>query len=84
MRRITTSQAAYLMGVDKRTVCGWADKGVLSAERDYRGWRWFDEDEVLALRKEDPRTVPLPPSPKVMQSPVRVRRKFDLEDTGEL
>lgn len=84
-QRITTSQAAYLMGVDRRTVCYWTDKGLLSCVRDEKNYRWLDEDEVLAMRREDPRTVMLPVHREPESKPKgRKRRVFDPVDTEEL
>lgn len=85
MTRISPTRAGYLLGVDRRTVCGWADRGLLSCERDERGWRWLDEAEVLAKRREDPRLADLPvPEVVEAQPSKRVRRGIDLIDTDEL
>lgn len=86
MTLISTTQAAYLLGVDRRTVGTWVDKGWLSATRDSKGWRWLDEAEVLAKRRENPRLADLPVPEVVVPQPVGrpVRRGIDLIDTEEL
>jgi len=44
------------------TIRNWVDEGVLSAERDFRGWRWFPKPDetirrVKALLYGQPKTV---------------------------
>lgn len=49
--RLTTAQAARLLGVDASTVRRYANAGLLTPERTARGHRRYSEAEVLDLRR---------------------------------
>ncbi len=86
--KLQTWQVAARLQMTRKTVQRYHNRGLLSAERDERGHRWFDAAEVDALARrlldgEEVRTVdPLPAEPR-REQPV-VRRNFDLHDTDEL
>jgi molybdopterin-binding protein len=49
--KLTRSQVAKLLGVTTKTLYTWEKEGrSLPPERDWRGWRWYDDDHVAALR----------------------------------
>jgi len=50
--KMTRAQVALLLGVTPKTLYLWEKSGrVLPPERDWRGWRWYTESQVEALRR---------------------------------
>lgn len=49
---IPIREAIRMLGVDRRTLWQWGRNGKLSVQRDYRGWRFFQADEVKALKNK--------------------------------
>lgn len=50
--KLTRSQVAQLLGVTTKTLYTWEKLGrVAPPERDWRGWRWYTESHVEALRQ---------------------------------
>ena len=48
--RATVNDIAQSLGniISADTIRNWVDEGVLPAERDFRGWRWFpNPDETI-------------------------------------
>lgn len=39
--------------ITKKTLRNWVDKGILPAERDFRGWRWFPNPEETVQQVKD-------------------------------
>lgn len=37
----------------KKTLRNWVDQGILPAERDFRGWRWFPNPEETVQQVKD-------------------------------
>jgi hypothetical protein len=82
---LRTQQVADRLQVCRKTVQRYATRGLLKAERDDRGHRWFDAAEVERLRQQltDDVEIRVPrPEPRLSQRPVR--RGFDLYDDDEL
>jgi molybdopterin-binding protein len=49
--KLTRSQVAKLLGVTTKTLYTWEKEGRSTApERDWRGWRWYDDQHLEALR----------------------------------
>jgi molybdopterin-binding protein len=49
--KLTRSQVAKLLGVTTKTLYTWEKEGrATPPERDWRGWRWYDDSHVEALR----------------------------------
>jgi DNA-binding transcriptional MerR regulator len=58
-RHISIGDASRLLECHPATVKNLVRKGLLTCYRDYRGWRFFDADEVERLRMQ--RTAPPAP-----------------------
>ncbi|MBC8235910.1 hypothetical protein H8E77_40715 [bacterium] len=53
--RTTANDIAKSLGgiISADTLRNWVDEGVLPAERDFRGWRWFPKPEETIQRVQD-------------------------------
>lgn len=53
--RATVNDIAKSLGgiISADTIRNWVDEGVLPAERDFRGWRWFPNPEKTIQRVQD-------------------------------
>ncbi len=50
--KLTRSQVAKLLGVTTKTLYTWEREGrAVPPERDWRGWRWYDDDHIEALKR---------------------------------
>ena len=50
IKTLSTDKVAWLLGTDSKTVCRWADTGIMKACRTtYRGDRLFRRDDVSSL-----------------------------------
>lgn len=50
--KLTRSQVAQLLGVTTKTLYTWEKEGrTPPPERDWRGWRWYTDRHVEALRR---------------------------------
>lgn len=45
IRRVSIKDIAEKTNVSPSTLRNWCDEGILEAERDFRGWRWFPNPE---------------------------------------
>ena len=52
MEKLLVSRAAKVLNVHPETVRRLERQGTLKAKRDYRGFRVFDLNEVMRLKKE--------------------------------
>jgi len=53
--RATVNDIATSLGniISADTIRNWVDEGILPAERDFRGWRWFPKpDETIRKVQE--------------------------------
>ena len=48
-RRITSGEAAKILGVNVKTLRDWADKGYIKHTKTPSGRRWFDADVLAAF-----------------------------------
>ena len=44
-------EVCRLLGVCRSTLWGWERKGYVQPYRDYRGHRFYDDEQINALRK---------------------------------
>lgn len=53
--RATVNDIATSLGniISADTIRNWVDEGVLPAERDFRGWRWFPKPAETIRRVEE-------------------------------
>lgn len=49
---VISSVAARELGISSRTICNWADRGLIKAQRSVCGWRLFDMQDVERLKSE--------------------------------
>jgi DNA-binding XRE family transcriptional regulator len=50
-KRLTITEAAEMIGISPKTLMRWEKSGkVRKAKRDFRGWRVYEEDDVLKIR----------------------------------
>lgn len=50
--KISRSQAAEMLRVTPKTLYSWERAGKIPPpERDWRGWRWYDEAQIAAIRR---------------------------------
>ena len=50
--RLTITEAAEMVGVVSRTIMRWEATGkVKKAKRDWRGWRFYDSDNIEELKE---------------------------------
>ena len=48
MERATVKDIADKVGVDRRTVTRWCNRGLIKCNRDFRNWRYFaNPDETI-------------------------------------
>ena len=47
---IPIGEAIRQLGVDRRTLWNWERAGKLRPRRDFRGWRFYDREDVLKLK----------------------------------
>jgi predicted site-specific integrase-resolvase len=54
-KRATVADVAQAVGniISPYTLRNWVDSGVLPAERDFRGTRWFPDKELAAKQVKD-------------------------------
>lgn len=52
MERITIAKAAEIVNCHPETIRRLDRKGIIKVRRDYRGFRVFDVEELLKLKKE--------------------------------
>ncbi|HWP31297.1 MAG TPA: TOBE domain-containing protein [Fimbriimonadales bacterium] len=51
--RLTRKQAAEALGVTTKTLALWERSGKIPApERDWRGWRWYDPETLVEIRRK--------------------------------
>lgn len=53
MSRAFPKEIAEATGLHPNTVRALVDKGLLDAERDYNGWRWFPRPEKTIQQVQD-------------------------------
>ena len=72
--KLTRAQAAQTLQVTPKTLAQWEKQGRIPApERDWRGWRLYDEAAILAIRRQlgiatDQPTVVEPAAPEMQIS----------------
>src|SRR5580658_4682439 len=50
--KLTRTQVAQMLEVTPKTLAVWEKQGrIPEAERDWRGWRLYDEDAIAAIRR---------------------------------
>lgn len=51
--RLTRKQAAEALGVTTKTLALWERSGKIPVpDRDWRGWRWYDPDTLVEIRRK--------------------------------
>lgn len=51
--RLTRKQAAEALGITTKTLALWERNGKIPLpERDWRGWRWYDPEVLLEIRRK--------------------------------
>ncbi|MBC8229499.1 MerR family DNA-binding transcriptional regulator [bacterium] len=53
IRRVSVKTIAEKTNVAPSTLRNWIDEGILPAERDFRGWRWFPRPDETIQRVTD-------------------------------
>lgn len=53
IRRVSVKDIAEKTNVAPSTLRNWIDAGILPAERDFRGWRWFSNPDETIQRVQD-------------------------------
>jgi len=54
-KRATVTDIAKSLGgiISADTIRNWVDDGILPAEKDFRGWRWFPKPDETIQRVEE-------------------------------
>ncbi len=50
--RISVGEAMRLLRLDRSTIWRWCENGKLKSQRDHRGWRLLDKDEIIRVAQK--------------------------------
>src|SRR5215204_4117142 len=82
-RRLTSKEAARVLGVSEASVKRWADSGLLPMEKTAGGHRRFRPEDVAAARRVGPSSAEAPLKGRRVAPPAHAARPAELGPARE-